>query len=230
MQRLVDSAAPGVGKEEALWAAGEASLQLTHAPERGYGGPYAGWSNYRRPPEPAPQYYEQLIAQFPSSELLPYAQWRWAEAVRCQGIYRSGEQSALSPDLAEAIAAYGKVAAPEPSYPWAWAQLRTGLVCYRAADYARALQSFRAVAERMDGGAEKALGTMATADCLARLGRGRESARWYRIALGMPDVCWGDVNVSPYFAWGPPKQYGIVYGTTKSNASRALERFKSAEP
>jgi TolB-like protein len=227
MERLIAVAAPGIWKEEALWAAGEASLQLTLDVRQDDDEPYHH-VDIAASPEPASEYFQRLIDQFPDSPLRPYAQWRLAECQFCNRILQAQGDNVHAPDLQGAVAWYQKVRAEEGSYAWAWTQLRLGMLFYRAGEYAEAERHFRAVAERMGAGAEKTMAVLSVATCNDALGKPDEAARWYKTAYGMPNVRWA--SGLPYFAWGPPAKDGFLWGPTRATSKAMRDKIDEKRP
>jgi hypothetical protein len=228
MQRLIADSEAGSWKEESLWAAGEGSLQLVFLPI-GRGDARMQWPLRNAPsPVPGPHYYERLVEQFPESPLRPYAQWRLAECHRCLAVLQERSDGSPVPTVAPAPAAivswYEKVRAPEGSHPWAWTQLRLGLLRFHAREFAAARAHFQAVADRMPNGPEKSLAVLDAAICALAEGHKGEANRYYQIAMSMPNIYWGNICVSPYAAWCPVTSSGTLLntGTTHNIAGNAL--------
>ena len=202
MRRLVAEAKPGVWKEEAVWAAGESSLELTYSCSPPYWAVYYGTRNDEPPPEPEPEHFERLVREFPQSPLRPYAEWRLADCKRRQAINRVHERygpyALRQPQPIAAL--FEKVEAPKGSYAWAWTQLRLGVLAFDGQDYKKASGHFAAVADAMDHGAEKSLALM-NAGTACRAAGDVEGAAYYRIARTVPDISWW--SRSPYERWAP---------------------------
>jgi TolB-like protein len=233
MDKLVAAARGDPWREEALWAAGEAfnELQWFLLPNDTL---YYQWFHPEGPPEPAPRYYQKLVASFPGSPLLPMARWRLAECARFRRLNaaivdtdRSVPGRVPAPD---AIPLYQAVNAPKGSYPWAWTQSRLGLLYVHAGDYGRALACFSAVADAMDQGPEKVMALSDAAYCCEHLKRVEEAKRYYRTILTLPDIWW--VWWSNHGAWAPMSDpdKGYWVSPTRMTARYLLHRLEGNAP
>ncbi len=134
--------------------------------------------------------------------------------------------SFLAPTYLKGVAAwFEKVKSPEGTYAWAWTQLRLGELNFRARDLVKANKYFRQVTERMDHGAEKALGLMNLGLCCQTMDKTEDAVRVYKIARTVPNVTW--VSYTEYSRWAPLKSNGAVasYSDTNTLAQRRLWRM-----
>jgi TolB-like protein len=224
MQRLIADSEPGSWTEESLWAAGEGSLQLVFRSSGASSDANMYWPRNAPFPAPGPHYYERLVEQFPESPLRPYAQWRLAECHRCRAVMQEKSESSPAAEQAPIISWYEKVQASQGSYPWAWTQLRLGMLRFRAGEFVAARPHFQAVADRMPNGPEKSLAVLNAAACALAIGDKAEARRYYQVALSMPNISWGYISVSPYATWCPLRvsRPSFDMGTTHEIAGNAL--------
>jgi tetratricopeptide (TPR) repeat protein len=203
LKKLVAEAPGGVWKEEALWTAGEASLRWTYLNRLALGYPAYSFPNAEGPPQPVPEYYQRLIAEFPQSPLRPLAQWRLAECARRKVIAdRFKELKGVAfADQRASLPAYEKVDAPKGSYPWAWARLWIGSIHACNDRWKEAAAEFREVAETMPVSPEKSIALLNLGHVLENDStRWDEAARYYNAAKVAPDNSW---YVYWYNTWGP---------------------------
>ena len=143
MQRLIADSEPGSWTEESLWAAGEGSIQLVFRSSGASSDASMYWPRNAPFPAPGPHYYERLVEQFPGSPLRPYAQWRLAECHRCRAVMQEKSESSPVAEQAPIISWYEKVQASPGSYPWAWTQLRLGMLRFAPENSSRQDHTFR---------------------------------------------------------------------------------------
>jgi tetratricopeptide (TPR) repeat protein len=218
MDRLVASVSGGVWKEEALWIAGEACLQLYYFP--------AGVTNasYGRkggePSEAEPRFYQELLERFPDSALEPYAQWRLADCRR-----RVYLNSAASPSKMQSILdQYKQIDAPQGSTVWAWSRLRMASLLFRSGDYKSALGYYRDVSERMPHGPEKSIALLNLGVSQKALGEVAEARATFQQAKSAPDIFWW--TTSSYANWTPMDEDGNrIISTTHKIAEKQLEEL-----
>lgn len=224
LERLLRQVESGFWTEEALWAAGEASMHLFYFPDsKRIAQPTYSWQ-MGHPPDPEPRYYRRLLDEFPDSPLHPYAQWRFADAtsrvLRNQHSSRAGRGIAFVPE--SAIRAFQKVAADDGSGLWAWRELRLGTLRLQSGETAEALPHFLRVAERMENGPEKVLGMMNAAVCYEVLDKSQEARRYSQAVLDVPAIFWW--SSSPFAAWGPLDARGTAQtGTSHRLAQKRLQ-------
>jgi TolB-like protein len=223
IEHWVTTATPGVEREESLWAAGEAALQLAYEAH-----PYAmdrvrPAGDY--PPPLAATAYRRLLAEFPDSPLKPYAQWRAADCAR-----RAAIHAEHAPQQAAAAAAkLAQVDAPEGSYAWAWTRLGLGQCRLLAGDYAAAARQFQQVADRLDQGPEKSLAALDAGLAFRLAGDTATAARYYQSAWGMPDRSW--MPASRYEGWAPLGEDGRPHrGTETTRLATANLRRLGVKP
>lgn len=203
MKRLIDAMEPGMWKEEALWAAGEASVtpvwKLDWIPDCQMPG---SRDSQHSLPVPDVGYFKRLAADYPNSPLQPFAQWRVADCLRWSAMPKDPKSNrfGLHPH-GEAIPWLQQLKAPEGSTLWAWRELRLGLAYYHEWDLQHALAHFVAVAERMPNGPEKTIAVCNAAFVDNQLGKDEESSRYWKIAKTLPPITWSNDRESA--AWTP---------------------------
>ncbi len=230
MDKLIETAEPGIWKEEALWAAGEASLAPLSYLNSGHLGrePPYHLKEYPRFPAPAAECYRRLIREFPDSPLAPYARWRlayckWNEA---KGFAQYSSSYIQQPShLPKAASLFQDVQAPEGSYPWAWSRLYLATVLFFQEDYQNASKNFKLVANRMEHGPEKALAILNAGLCYELLNDREEAIRYYKIALTIPNCSWR--SPSQRIHWGPMKKNGWTDTVSSTNKYVAQKRLKA---
>ncbi len=216
MQELIDTAPPGVWKEESLWAAGEAFQRLYYM-EDTYSSECYRWPAEERPPTAEPEYYRQLLQQFPSSPLSPFAQWRlgsckWRELYK--KAYNRWAPTHITQGRESVVEAYDKVRTPAGSLAWAWSRLSAGAILMEEEDFSGALPYFCKVAERMEQGQEKSLAIINAALCYENLNDTDSATRYYKMALQIPDITCSNIYYGPFEPWGQVHQKLYVNNQT----------------
>jgi TolB-like protein len=231
MDRWIAEAEPGMEREEALWAAGEASLQTVHNVKLAWA-IHEKWPHGAYPPPMAADYFRRLPAEFPNSPLKPYAQWRLADCARRAAFHATRDPYydtmfgvTRAPQRAAAAAAeLAKLQLPEGTYPWAWNRLGLGQCYLLAGAPAAAAKQFQSVADRMDQGSEKTLATLDAGLALRLAGETATAVRYYESARDMPDIPW--TPHSRYDAWAPLGDDGLPWDAeTKRVATDRLRRL-----
>ena len=204
MDQMVASAESDAAREEALWAAGEATLRWFYF-GGDVGGTEYGWPILRGEDMPLPEsrYYEQLLKQFPNSPMSGYAAWRLAECERL--IWWGRHQLPQSSDPGEAhrikaLELFNKISAEPGTNLKAWTQLRIGSMQFYARDFAAALTTFRTVTDTMGNCPEKSLAMLNAAVCYTYLNNLVDAKSSYQSCLSMPDMCFSDRYQS---LWAP---------------------------
>lgn len=218
MDRLVGGVSGGDWKEEALWIAGEACLQLNYfAPVKTSA--FYGWTR-GEPSAAEPRFYQELIDQFPDSALEPYAQWRLADCRR-----RVYLDFAASPSRMQSILdQYQQIDAPQGSTVWAWSRLRMASLLFNSGDYKSARGYYREVSERMPHGPEKSIALLNLGVSQQALGEVGEARTTFRQAKSAPDIFWW--TTSSYANWTPMDKDGNrIIGTTHKIAEKRLEEL-----
>ncbi len=229
MDRLVAETKPGVWKEEAFWAAGEASLRLVYWPGTPHEYVY-GWKWTAPVPEPWPTYHEHLLNEFSDSPLKPCAQLRLADCMYRKVAAKVRWSTPQVPSYYKEFAGwFDKVKASEGTYAWAWAHLRCGEFRFKAGQFETAKDHFRQVAERMDLGAEKVLGLINLGLCYEAMNNTEEAMRVYKAAITMPNVTWAH-DETPYSSWKPMSHHRREgKGSTNRLAKKRLQRLGAAK-
>ncbi|MFW6114150.1 MAG: tetratricopeptide repeat protein [bacterium] len=220
MDRLIAAMPDGTWKEEALWEAGEAMLQLFYFAETEMQHPHYNFP-MSQPPSPEPRYFQQLIDQFPKSPLHPFAQWRLADCQRRLLINAARPQRGyVRPHYSkELIESFEKVDAISGSVPWHWSRLRMGELYYRNRDFAAAARSYQQVSENAEPGAEKTLALMNLSLCFDKSRKDAEAKRYAQRAGEAPEIFWR--SSSPYAGWAP---LGSSGATVTGSSERILKR------
>jgi len=238
MQQLVANMDGDDWKEEALWVAGEISLDEYYSPVQidGKSGPIhpsygvARGSKRYAPDERA---YEQLIQQFPESPLRPYAEWRLADCRRCNAIMKTfgtshpqnRREGAADFDHESLAIEYAAVEAPTGSWPWAWSRLRIGAMYFYADDFKSALAEYLAVAEQLENGGERVMAMLGCASCYKMLGQRSEARQYLQAVTVAPEIVWTDNSATN--AWVPPhdRDNYRYEGRSHSRARQGLNSF-----
>ncbi|MEX2288225.1 MAG: CsgG/HfaB family protein [Planctomycetaceae bacterium] len=193
MNRLISETDPGLWREEALWAAGEASQYLyydTNGVEEWEAAEYNLWLDHPVPFMES-SHYQRLLSEFADSPLQPYAAWRLAEGKRRQFSYKDGNEYQMKdgddPQLAEAVALFKEVKAEPGSFAWAWRELRLGQCLHGQKDFAGAAEHFQSLVEKMETCPEKSLALQGLGLCLMQQGNKQEARRYFELLRQMPD-------------------------------------------
>ncbi len=214
----------GQWREEALWAAGEASMQFFYlADESRVAHPAYGWRSSERP-DPIPRYYQWLVDEYSESPLRPLAQWRLADARR-RKVLTTGNATSDSDEhrrLEKLITEFEQVEAAEGSTPWAWRELRLGTLHMQTGDFAAANEHFLRVVEQTGASSEKWLAMFNAAICYQGSGDAQEARRYLEVVKESPDVFWWS---SSYAHWAPLSVRGLPQS---GHAQTLIDKYLSA--
>lgn len=217
MDRLVTDVSDGFWKEEALWIAGEACLQLYYFPAGNRESAFYGWKS-GEPSGAEPRYYQELIDRFPDSPLTPMARWRLADCGR-RVYVNAGDDSTRQLQLI--IEQYERVDAAKGSVLWAWSRLRIASLLFRGGDYKSAAANYREVTERVGQGPEKSIALLNLGVCRNEMGEPGEAEATYRQVKSVPDIFWW--TTSNYANWAPMDKDGKgIISTSHKIAEKQL--------
>lgn len=218
MDRLVADVSDGVWREEALWIAGEACLQLCYFTEGNYGLASYGWKR-GEPIGAQPRYYQELIDRFPDSSLTPMAQWRLAD---CGWRVYLNHGNDAPVRMQTIIQQYQRVDAPEGSVLWSWSRLRIASLRFQHGDYKRAAENYREVTERVGLGPEKSIALLNLGVCRNEIGQPAEADATFRQVKSVPDIFWW--TTSRYANWAPMDADGYsIIGTSHKIAEKQVK-------
>jgi TolB-like protein len=202
MDEFLASSGSETDREEALWAAAEATYQpvFTRKYCKGTDG-----DRIETRSQPVPAKYDLLVTDFTDSELYPFALWRRSDAE----FLRIRHVAATSFDEWNELAkTFDKVDAPRGSRPWLWTQLRLGEIRYQQGDFDAALTNFQNVSEAIAQGPERLMGIAGMAQCHLAAKRIDDAKRLYRLLTESDDVCWPLFDAHDGHAWQPIDRKG----------------------